>query len=242
MTEHRPETTETPAEREPSSNEPGTSSRTKHLPRWLPLVLVVVVAAVIGVLVATGIGSPSDTTTDDVTAPEPTATRLADGISFGDEGPLVEVYLDFYCEPCAELDTRVGDAMVELVRAGEMTLVLRPVKFVSPFSSRVAAALSCTVGSGQTLAYQEAIFTNLEGTMPTEALVTLAGDLGVEDPGFEECVTARESARFVNATTREARDRGVEGVPAVFVDGERVDDAITATPEDFRAALDELAG
>lgn len=246
MTEHRPEPAGSPTEREPGSSPPGSSSRGSNTARWWTLAAVVAVAVVVGVLVARGIGSSTDATADlgadGVAAAEPAATRLADGISLGTDGPIVEVYLDFFCESCAELETRVGDAMVEMVRGGEMTLVLRPVKFVSPFSSRSAAALSCTVGSGHTLAYQQAIFANLDGTMPTERLVGLATEVGVEDPGFEECVTARESAQFVNATTRAARDRGVVGVPAVFVDGEQVDTDITATPAEFRAALDRLAG
>jgi len=168
------------------------------------------------------------------------ATLLADGISYGEAGPVVEVYLDFFCAQCGELESSVGDAMAELVGAGEMTLVLRPVKFVSPFSGRAAAAMSCTVDSGHSLAYQSAVFAE-GGILPRERLVAIADEVGVDDPGFAECVQAGETRDFVTATTDAARDRGVTGVPAVVIDGKPVDPAVTGTPDDFRAALDELS-
>lgn len=218
---------------------------------WIVALAVLLVAAVVGVVVgaisspdepAAGDSAAGDSAAGDSTAEEPVATRLDDGISFGASGPLVEVYLDIFCASCGELETRVGAEMADLVRAGELTLVLRPVNFVSPFSDRAAAALSCTVGSGHTLAYQEAMFAAADGLLAKEVLVELATDVGIDDSDFEECIDARETKSFVRAISREARQRGVEGVPALFIAGNQVDLDVTATPADFRAALDELAG
>lgn len=231
----------------PSSANGGANPAGRSRLWWVVLaVAVVAVAGLLVFLVNRDADPRSDTATDgagasESEASEPVATLLADGISFGTEGPLVEVYLDFFCEQCSDLESRVGQTMAEMAGAGEMTLVLRPVKFVSPFSGRVAAALSCTVGSGESLAYQEAVFAE-GGILPRERLVAIAAEVGIEDPAFAECVSARETRDFVDATTDAARDRGVAGVPALFLAGEQVDPAITETPEDFRAAIDELSG
>ncbi len=212
---------------------------------WWRIAVAVAVVVLLVVLVERGIRLQSDSVADDPStsqpAAEPTATRLDDGISFGAQGPVVEIYLDYLCEPCADLEARVGTTIAEMVRAEEMTLVLRPVKF-SPFSGRAAAAMSCSVDSGHALAYQRAVFANAQGTLSAERLEEIATAVGIDDAGFEECLTARGTRSFVNAMTKEARDRGVAGVPALYVDGEQVDPAITETPEDFRPAIDELSG
>lgn len=250
MNEQRPEEpandrstppTTDPTTAPPSVDEGANPAGRSRLRGVLLAVGVVAVAGLLVFLVNRGADPQSDTATDGAGASEPVATLLADGISFGTEGPLVEVYLDFFCEQCGDLESRVGQTMAEMTGAGAMTLVLRPVKFVSPFSGRAAAALSCTVGSGESLAYQKAVFAE-GGILPRERLVAIAAEVGIEDPAFAECVSARETRDFVDATTDAARDRGVAGVPALFVDGEQVDPAITETPEDFRAAIDELSG
>lgn len=248
MTEHRPGDSGGEQETVPSTGEATGSASgdvragTSDGRPWWRVALVVAVVLLLVVLVERGVRLQSDTGADEAPAAEPVATRLADGISFGTEGPVVELYLDFYCEFCGDMESRVGNAIAEMVRADEITLVLRPVKFISPFSARAAAAMSCSVDSGRALAYQRAVFANARGSLSPERLVEIARAVGIEDPGFEECIEARETKSFVNATTDAARDRGVLGVPAVVVDGELVDPAITETPEDFRAAIDELAG
>lgn len=230
----------------------GDATSSGRSPGWW-VALAVAAVAVVGLLVflvtrdsgpdadtaADGAGSSESGSSESV-ASEPVATLLADGISYGEAGPVVEVYLDFFCDQCGELESSVGDAMAELVGAGEMTLVLRPVKFVSPFSGRAAAAMSCTVDSGHSLAYQSAVFAE-GGILPRERLVAIAAEVGIDDPGFAECVQAGETRDFVTATTDAARDRGVVGVPALVIDGEPVDPAVTETPDDFRAALGELS-
>ena len=72
-----------------------------------------------------------------------------DGIAVGEaEAPVVEIYLDFLCSHCADLEERVGDAVADLAVDGEAKFVIHPITLIDPTeSARSAAAFGCAAGT-----------------------------------------------------------------------------------------------
>lgn len=170
--------------------------------------------------------------------PQVAAERLDDGIRIGSGGPVVDIYLDFLCTHCADLEERVGDEIATMAEQGEATFVVHPLTFLNPAeSARSAAALSCAAGTESVLGYQAALFANAGGGFSTERLVEIASSVGLTSDDVVSCIETDAEAGWAAATDAAARERGIEGTPTIFVDDTEIALALTETPEAFRAAV-----
>ena len=204
---------------------------------------VIAVAVVLLVVVGAGIWwqlSRSAVTVEDAGASAP-AELLDDGVAVGTaDAPVVEVYADFLCPHCLELEERLGATIDELVTSGEARLVLHPVSFIDPTeSARSAAALGCAAETTSVLGFQRALFANAAGGFATERLVEVATATGLDDD-VVQCVRDEAQLEWAAAVDTAARDRGVGGTPTIFVDGEELPIEQTADPAMFLAAFAEL--
>lgn len=212
--------------------------RVRSSPRVAVMVLVLLALGVAGGIVYLSTGGDDSTTPGGSEASEVPVAPVAEGMSFAaGTGPIVDVYVDYQCDHCAELDQVIGAELVRLTAAGEVELVIRPVRFVNRASSRGAAALYCAADGGQAFAMHQELLADIGGDFTLEGLTSLAGRIGLDEPAFETCLTAEETAMWVNGVTEQARSEGIEGIPAVFVDGTRLSDAELATERSFREAV-----
>ncbi|MBA8817606.1 protein-disulfide isomerase [Microbacterium halimionae] len=91
------------------------------------------------------------------TASSALSVLAEDGIVIG-SGPInVEMWGDPACPHCAELDEAIGTDMADLVAAGDITMTLHPMTYVSEkrgdttdYSTRASAVLLAVSGAGET--------------------------------------------------------------------------------------------
>ena len=186
------------------------------------------------------------TSVDEVADPGPQtpSEQTDDGIAVGEaDAPVVDIYLDFLCSHCAELEERVGEAIGEMAVDGEAQIVIHPITLIDPTeSARSAAAFGCAAGSESVLGFQKALFDNAGGGFSTERLLAIGASVGLDDTSFVQCVTDESESAWATAVDTAATSRGVDSTPTIFVDGTEMDIQATGTAESFRAEVAKLAG
>lgn len=214
--------------------------------------LIAVFVVVLGT-VAAGAWWQSQRSAIDATAdvgPQIPATKTDTAITLGTSGPTVDIYLDFLCPHCAELEDRLGDTIEEMVTAGDMTLALHPVTLIDPTqSARAAAAFSCAAdtGTNSMLGFERALFANQAGDTSAGALIKIAKSVGITGPTFTACINDETelgwaSAVNADAQTQVAKVSGSFGTPTIIVNGKLIDLSRTEDPDDFRTTVKELGG
>ena len=150
-------------------------------------VLVVLVALVAAGIWWQGSRSSEDTATDPVDGS--TGEPVAEGMSFGtSDGAIVDVYVDYQCSHCADLEQVIGPELISLVSDRDAVLVLRPVTFQSRASGRGAAALYCAAETGQALAMHQELLTDITADFSPEGLTATAGSMGLDAEAFGACL------------------------------------------------------
>jgi len=180
-------------------------------------------------------------TVDEVADPGPQvpSERLDDGVAIGTaDAPVVDIYLDFLCPHCAELEDRVGAAVADMAVEGEARFVMHPITLIDPTeSARSAAAFGCAAGSESMLGFQKALFENASGGFSTERLIEIGASVGLTDSAFVQCVENESDADWAAAVDAAATERGVEGTPTIFVNDTMMDLKEAETPGAFRAEI-----
>lgn len=155
-------------------------------------------------------------------------------VRVGDGPVTVSVYFDYLCPACGAFEDANGEALERLLRAGDVTIDLRPIAFLdrlsagTRYSTRAANALATVVDADPRHAW--AFHRALYATQPEEGskgltdqqLADVARDVGVPDRvsttfaqgRFEEWVAERTETAFAS---------GVEGTPTILVDGREFD-------------------
>ena len=125
-------------------------------------------------------------------------------LSSSEDGPVVDVYIDFLCPHCATFHEAQGEDLQQMAQDGEITLRMHPRPMLdassSPegYSGRAANAAVCAYAEdpAQWYAAESALFTHQPGAegLTDEELATDAA--GVEMPcGYDQLYsTPRESA------------------------------------------------
>ena len=221
----------------PPPAEPGAPPQRRN--RLVPLAAVALLVAV----VAAGIWFQTSRGDDDPTAGTPEvsaipATPVDEGMSFATGvGPIIDIYVDYQCSHCADLDAVIGTELASLVAAEEAELVLRPVEFLSRASGRGAAALYCAAEGGQAYAMHQRMLANIDADFSPEGLTAMAAGMGLDEAEFDTCIRDRATNTWVNSVTDTAVADGIQGTPAVFVDGTRLSDAELTSGTAFRTAV-----
>jgi protein-disulfide isomerase len=206
-----------------------------------------IVAAVTALVVAVAGGIWWQTSRSAVSVadagPSAPAQLAATGIEVGEaDTPVLDLYSDFLCPHCQELDERIGTTIDDMVTAGEVRLVLHPVSYIDETeSARSAAALACSADSESVLGFSRALFENVAGGFSTERLVEIATATGLGSEAVS-CIRDGSQLSWAAEVDAAARERGVAGTPTIFVNGDELPITATETADAFRAAFEELAG
>lgn len=160
------------------------------------------------------------------------------GIATGD-GPVdVALWTDLSCPYCALLEAETGDVLADAVAAGDITLTIHLLNFVSAkrgddtdWSTRAANALAAAADAGQTDAVP-ALYALLQrhqvsdaGAPTDDDILALAAEAGVT-ADIADAVHTQRFAGWVGASndhwigrTIAGTDQVVQGVPILVVDG-----------------------
>jgi protein-disulfide isomerase len=163
-------------------------------------------------------------------------TRNADGsiamAKAGVNGPLLEIFEDFQCPICKEVENGSGGTIKRLAAEGKVKVLYRPFQLfqqepLASNSRRAANAALCTP-AGKWISYHDTLynFQPPEGKkgFSDKDLVAWGTDLGLTGSSFSPCVNnAQKSGQVDQMTTYATGNRKVTGTPTVFLNGKALD-------------------
>lgn len=210
------------------------------------LILLAVLAGLVAVVVAGGIGIQAWRTgrapaTVAVAEPSASPVTLADGqpVTWGAPAAptVVTVFADFHCPHCAEFDANYGPVLNSARQSGRIRLEVYPMAFIDEGSTAAANAFGCAEEAGFGPAYYAGLFGNPMLRWSDDQLLALPRAVGATPtPAFEACVTGRTLAGWVDSVNAAAAERGVTGTPTVLIDGAAVDLA-ELTPDELATMI-----
>lgn len=167
------------------------------------------------------------TTSDGETVSQPIETTDRGGILVGaaDAPASFEYWYDYSCPHCVEYHNASGQIYRDLIATGQVNVEFLPINYVAPYGAQAGAAVLAAVQF-----QPEKFFTVDDGlfSVPAEQQQSWSGaDYASILPSFgitnEQALAAINEGtylRIVNDSTKDARKNGVQGTPAVAVNGE----------------------
>ena len=158
----------------------------------------------------------------------------------------MDTYIDFMCPICGQFEEAYGDAILELVDDGTITLNIHPISILdrysqgTEYSTRAANAMYCVAEADPDAAvpFMQAMFAgqpteNTEG-LTDEEILAMAEGAGVT--GIDTCVTEGEYSDYVTAMTQETPIQpGNSGIatPTIEVNGEVIANSELPEPDNL---------
>lgn len=225
--------------------------------RTIRIVGGLVVLLIIGGLLAIGFfaGRDDNTAASGSTPPAPDAnaalpTGVSDdtyGVRYGsgwtspDEAklPTLELWEDFQCPACAQVEAAAGDEIKALADEGRVKLLFRPAIFLdlglaadnqangNPNSSaRATSAWGCAIDAGKPGEYHAGVFDiqpAQEGVgFSDQQLIELGSTVGIADADLETFTTCVQDGTYLgwSANSNQAfSESGAGGTPTGFLNG-----------------------
>lgn len=166
------------------------------------------------------------------------------GFAIGDPAAPVTVveYSDFSCPHCADLSNTMHQLIDEYVRDGRVKLVFKPITFVNPvYSTPAAQAAICAGEQGKFWEMHDQIWTifyaNGSGGYVPRLLSPRAVSIGLNMSQYDACLSSAQTQADVNGVLDEARQMGITGTPAIYVNGEQ---SVFTGAETFYGQLAQL--
>lgn len=148
---------------------------------------------------------------------------------------LVE-YSDFECPFCERHYPTLKKILSDY--AGQVRLVYKhfPLGF-HPNAQKAAEASECADEQGKFWEYHDKLFENQPQGYSTDKFKQWAQDLNLNTTKFNDCLDAGKYAGQVQAEATDGQNRGVQGTPATFVNGQLVSGAVPY--ESFQSVIDQ---
>lgn len=136
---------------------------------------------------------------------------------------LVE-FADFQCPYCGRFNQAAGKDIVEkYVKTGKVKFVYRNFAFLGEESEFAAEAAQCANDQGKFWQYHDYLFDHQQGendgAFAKVHLKEFARTLGLDSSRFDSCLDAGTHRPDVEKDTADGRTFGVQGTPAVFING-----------------------
>ncbi len=160
--------------------------------------------------------------------PVPTNVQFTDLKGRPSVGPenaaitLVE-FSDFMCPFCKRVEPTIDQIMKNY--AGKVRKVWR--HYPLPFhtgSDHISEASECAHEQGKFWEYHGKLFETL-GAHDDAALLQIADQLKLDHSKFQQCLTSGKYKELVKQDTAKGSEVGVNGTPAIFVNGQLVSGA-----------------
>lgn len=156
--------------------------------------------------------------------------------------PTLDVYEDFQCPACGDLEKRIGEQVTSMAKAGEIKLVVHVLSFLddnlrNDSSKRSANAVACAADAGKFLEYHNLVFAAQpaeEGVGYTDAQLTeFASTAGITGPAlttWQKCTTSGQHAQYVTDVQEASGRAGINNTPTIKLNGQDVTKNVQ-TPE-----------
>jgi protein-disulfide isomerase len=223
-----------------------------------PIVIgaVIAVLVVVAVVVAILIGNNSKSGSAAQSSGNPVPVGVVGGSSGGiqvpgptkSNAPTVDLYEDFQCPSCHQLELAMGAQIGSMAKAGQIKLVVHTLSFLdgnlkNDSSSRAANAAACAADAGKLLAFHGAVFAGFpaqEGIGYTDAQLTqFAKTAGITGPAlttWQKCTSSGQHAQYVKDVQTGAEKAGVFSTPTVKLNGKDITKTLT-TADALAAAV-----
>ncbi len=241
-----------------------TATKSRSRSSWMvPVVVLAIAAVLITVIVALNWGGTSSedgagTSSSDAGAPaevqnpeqpDLSAVETRDEADLLAAGPVdapvvLVVFSDYQCPFCARWSEQTLPSMMEHVEAGDLRIEWRDVNVFGPASERAARASYAAALQGAFWEYHDELFADgerrSEGELSDDALITLAGELGLDTERFTTDLGSAETAEVIAANQQFGFDLGATSTPMFILGGQPI---VGAQPtevfqEAFQTALD----
>jgi protein-disulfide isomerase len=206
-----------------------------------PVIIGAVVAAVVLVAVAVAILIGTNNKSASGSSAQPAGVIggtgggiVANAATAKSNAPTLDVYEDFQCPSCGDLEERMGAQITSLAQAGDIKLVVHVMSFLdgnlkNDSSTRSANAAACAADAGKFLQYHGAVFARMpaqEGTGYTDAqlteFATTAGITGDALPTWQQCTSSGQHDEYVADVQTAAEKAAVFGTPTVKLNGQDI--------------------
>lgn len=149
---------------------------------------------------------------------------------------LIE-FSDFECPFCVRHYPTLNKILNDY--KGKIRLVYKhfPLRF-HPNAQKAAEASECADEQGKFWEYHDKLFENFQIGYSIENFKKWAKELGLNVNQFNDCLDSGKYAKKVQADSQEGLEKGVNGTPATFVNGQLISGA--QPYELFKQIIDEL--
>jgi protein-disulfide isomerase len=161
--------------------------------------------------------------------------------------PVLDVYEDFQCPVCKQLEDTSGPTIKNLAAEGKVKVVFHPITIFAAEptrsnSLRASAAMRCVPDGTQWMAYHDKLYAEqpsetVEG-FKLDELVGWGNDVGVTASGFDQCVTSqRHLAEHQQYSAKILGSEKLEGTPTLKLNGTVLDGKTAFVPSALRDAV-----
>lgn len=149
---------------------------------------------------------------------------------------LVE-FSDFECPFCGRHFPTLNKILSDY--KGKVRLVYKhfPLSF-HPNSQKAAEASECASEQGKFWEYHDKIFENQASGLSLDKFKQWAKDLGLDTQQFNACLDSGKYAQKVQTDYQEGLQKGVNGTPVTFINGQLVSGALPY--ESFKQIIDSI--
>ena len=223
--------------------------------RTIRIVGGLAVVAVVGVILGIGItqSGNNDTPAPSADSALPTGITSENGYGFqvntAADAPTVEIYEDFQCPACANLENQFGPLIQQEAADGNIQLTYHPMVFLdnnlqTDHSLRAANAFGCSITGGVGEQFHNLVYANQpanEGDGWTdEQLKQFGADAGLTgeaQSAFDKCVDEGTYKGWAQLSNDAAFERGISGTPTIYVNGKELKNDAFASEQAFRDAI-----
>lgn len=136
------------------------------------------------------------------------------------------VFSDYQCGYCAKWSAETLPEMVAQADAGNLRIEWRDINIFGEDSRRAALASYAAALQGAFLEYHDALFeggqTRPAAQLTDEALVGLAGDLGLDTEQFAADMASEQAATEIDANQQLGMQLGVSSTPSFILGGQAI--------------------
>jgi protein-disulfide isomerase len=206
----------------------------------IPLAIVIAGALIgVGVYFSAGYTPSANAPHEEGGTKQPTREALLkNAVLLGNpEAPVVMVeYADFQCPYCGKFFKETSPLIIDsYVKSGKVLLAYKDFAFLGPESGRAALAARCAKDQDKFWQYHDFLYSHLwdtyysknqngenVGAFSDANLKKFAANLKLDTARFNECMDKDTHAAAVAESTDEARDFGVTGTPAFFINDKSI--------------------
>ncbi|HKI85694.1 MAG TPA: thioredoxin domain-containing protein [Thermoanaerobaculia bacterium] len=134
-------------------------------------------------------------------------------------------FSDFQCPFCGRIEPEIEKVLKTY--GNKVRLVYRqfPLTQIHPFAQKAAEASLCAKAQGKFWEMHDAMFSN-QSALGVDQLKATAKKLGLDSKKFDKCLDSGAMADAVAADEKAGQAAGVNGTPALFINGRFINGAV----------------